>query len=74
VLGFCDGEGGAIVGLGVAGVSVGNGVGATDGDGEGHAVGDGTLAVGGPETSGLGTAAGAAQAATKARIRSAATD
>jgi hypothetical protein len=78
VLGFCDGEGGAIVGLGVAGVSVGSGVGegvgATDGDGAGHAVGDGTLAVGEPDTSGLGTAAGAAQAATRARIRSAATD
>jgi hypothetical protein len=40
-----EGEGGAIVGLGVAGVSVGNGV--------GEGVGDGRLAVGVPETAGL---------------------
>jgi len=70
------GVGGATVGLGVAGVSVGDGVwegvGASVGDGDGDAVG--ILAVGVPETSGLGTAPGAAQAATRARIRSAATD
>jgi hypothetical protein len=78
VVGVCEGEGGAIVGLGVAGVRVGNGVGegvgAAVGDGDGDAVGDVRLAVGVPETAGLGLAAGAPQAATRARIRSAATD
>jgi hypothetical protein len=76
--GVSDGEGGAIVGLGVAGLSVGIGVGAgvaaTDGDGDGDAVGEGRLAEGGPETAGLGLAPGAAQPATRAMIRSAATD
>jgi hypothetical protein len=76
--GVGEGDGGTIVGLGVAGVSVGDGVsegvGAADGDGKGDAVGDGRLAVGVPETAGLGLAAGAPQAATRARIRSAATD
>ena len=73
--GVGEGVGGAIVGRGVAGVSVGDGVGegvgAAAGDGEGDAVGDGRLAVGVPETAGLGLAAGAPQAATRARIRSA---
>ena len=54
------GRGGAIVGLGVAGVSVGDGVGegvgAAVGDADGDAVGDGRLAVGVPETAGLGLA------------------
>jgi hypothetical protein len=73
-VGVGEGVGGAIVGLGAAGVSVGDGVGATVGDGDGGAVGDGRLAVGAPETAGLGLAAGAPQAATRARITSAATD
>ena len=77
-MGVGEDVGGATVGLGVAGASVGDGVdegvGAVVGDGDGDAVGDGRLAVGVPETAGLGLAAGAPQAATRARIRSAATD
>jgi len=69
-----DGERGAIVGLGVAGMNVGDGVGAVVGGAtEGDSVDDGRLAVGVPEAAGLGLAAGAPQAATRARIRSAAT-
>lgn len=71
VVGTGVGEGGTIVGLGVAGVSVGDGVSEGDGDGEGDAAGDGRLAVGVPETAGLGLAAGVPQAATRARIMSA---
>lgn len=76
VLGVGESEDGAIVGLGVAGLSVGEGVGEGVGvaDGDSDAVGDGRLAVGLPETAGLGLAAGAPQAATRARIRSTATD
>jgi hypothetical protein len=51
-LGVGEGEGGAIVGLGVAGVSVGDGdcVGAIVGDGSvADAVGDGRLGVGEPK-------------------------
>ncbi len=68
-----DVVGGATVGLVVAGVSVGDGVGevvgAVDDAGEDDPVGDGTLAVGEPEIVGLGLAAGAPQAATRARVR-----
>ena len=67
MVGSGEGVGGATVGLGVAGVSVGDAVGEAIGD----AVGDGRLAAGVPDTAGLGLAAGAAQAATRARIRSA---
>ena len=81
MVGFGEGVGGATVGLGVAGVSVGDGidegVAAADCDGDadavGDAVGDGRLPVGVPGTAGLGLAAGAPQAATRARITSAAT-
>jgi hypothetical protein len=69
-----EGVGGATVGVGVAGVSVCDGVGAAVGSAEGEAVGDGRLAVGVPETAGLGLAPGAPQAATKATIRSATTE
>ena len=73
MVGVGDGVGGAMVGRGVAGVSVGDSVGEDVGaaDAEGDAVGDARLAVGVPETEGLGLAAGAAHAATRARIRSA---
>jgi hypothetical protein len=64
---------GAMVGLGVAGLSVGEGVGAIVGDTEGDAVGDGRAAVGATETDGLELMAGPAHAATRTRIRSAAT-
>jgi hypothetical protein len=72
------GEGGAIVGLGVAGVSVGDGLGddvraTVDGATEGDSVADRVVAVGEPETVGLGLVAGVAQA-TRTRIRSATTD
>jgi hypothetical protein len=65
VVGVGDGEGGAVVGLGVAGVSVGSGI--------REGVGAGRLAVGVPETAGLGLAAGALHPATRTRIRSATT-
>jgi hypothetical protein len=70
------GVGGVIVGRGVAGASVRDGIGEDVGaaDAKGDAVGDGRLAVGVPETGGLGLAAGAPQAATRARIRSATID
>jgi hypothetical protein len=80
VAGAGEGVGGAIVGLGVAGVSVGDGdrVGAIVGDGspadaigDSSVVGDGRPGVG--ESAGLGLAAGAAQAATSMMIRSATT-
>jgi hypothetical protein len=71
--GVGEGEG-ATVGLGVAGASVGDGVGVAVGSAEGDAVGAGRLAVGVPETTGLGLVAGPPQAATRARIKSAATD
>jgi hypothetical protein len=74
VAGVGEGVGGATVGLGVAGASVGDGVGVAAGTADGEAVGDGRLAVGVPKTVGLGLAAGAAQAETRARIRSAAID
>jgi hypothetical protein len=71
------GDGGAIVGFGVAGMTVGGGVGEdvgeAVGDVDGDAVDDGRLAAGEPESAGLGLAAGAVQAPTRATIRSAAT-
>jgi hypothetical protein len=73
VVGVGEGVGGATVGLGVAGVSVGEDVGAAVGDEGGDAVGDGRLAVGVPETAGLGLAAEAPQAATRTMTRSATT-
>jgi hypothetical protein len=73
VVGVGEGEGGATVGLGVAGVSVGDAVGAVVGDGDGDAVGDGRLAVGVAGIVGLGLAPGAAHAATTAMTRSATT-
>jgi hypothetical protein len=67
-----------MVGLGVAGVSVGDavgeGVGSRDGSRDGEAVGDAMLAVGEAEADGPGLAAGAPQAATSTKIRMAATD
>jgi len=69
--------GGTIVGLGVAGVSVGDGVGeavgAAVGDPAGDGVDDGRPAVGVAETKGLGLVACAPQAATSTRIASTAT-
>lgn len=71
------GVGGATVGLGVAGVSVGDGVGEDVGAGvggcDGEAVGEGRLAVGLPEAVALGLAAGPAHAETRATTMSATT-
>jgi hypothetical protein len=72
--GVGEGVGGTTAGLGVAGTSVGDGVGVAVGSAEGDAVGAGRLAVGVPGMAGLGLAAGAPQAATRARIKTAATD
>jgi hypothetical protein len=72
VVGVGEGVGGSTVGLGVASVRVGDGVGAAVDDGDGEVVGDERLDVGVPETAGLGLAAGAPQAATRATISSAA--
>ncbi|HET9613848.1 MAG TPA: hypothetical protein VFP22_03460 [Candidatus Limnocylindrales bacterium] len=70
------GDGGATVELGVAGVTVGDCVAEDVGDDVGavdrDAVGNGRLAVGEPESAGVGVAPGAPQAATIATIRSAA--
>lgn len=72
-----EGVGGATVEVGVAGVSVGDGVaegvGAAVGDGDGEAVGDGRIAVEPLGTDVLWLAAGAAHAATRARMRMATT-
>jgi hypothetical protein len=76
-----EAEGGAIVGLGVTGVSVGDGVGeavgaavgAAEGDPVGDGVDDGRPAVGVAETNGLELVACAPQAATSTRIASTAT-
>jgi hypothetical protein len=76
-VGVGEGVGGTIVGLGVVGVrvedGVGEGVGAVVDDGEGDAVGSGTLASAVPGADGLGLPAGAAQAITSPRTRSTAT-
>jgi hypothetical protein len=74
VAGVAEGVAGAIVGLGVAGLSVRDGVEEGVGDEDGEPVGDGRFAAGVPEAVALGLAAGAAHAATKARTRSATTD
>jgi hypothetical protein len=81
VVGSGEGVGGATVGRGVAGVSVGDAVGEAIGDavgatvggcdGEGEGVKEVMLAVGVPETAGPGLEAGAPHAATKARIMTA---
>jgi hypothetical protein len=71
VVGVGEGVG---VGVGVAGTSVDDGVGVAVGSADGDDVGDAMLAVGVPETAGLGLAAGAPQAAMRARTRSATTD
>jgi hypothetical protein len=73
VLGVAEGADGATVGRGVAGVSVGEGVGVAVGGGDGEAVGDERLAVVVPEAVVLGLAAGAAHAVTRARTRRATT-
>ena len=71
------GDGGAIVGFGAAGMTVGDGVGEdvseAVGDVDGDDVDNGRLAAGEPESARLGLAAGAAQAPTTATIRSAVT-
>jgi hypothetical protein len=75
VVGVGEGDGGATVGLGVAGASVGDEVGVAVGGGSvADGVGDGKLGVGEPEIVGLGLAVGEPHAATRATIRSAATD
>ena len=75
MLGVGEGDGGATVGLGVAGTGVGDGVGATVGAGPvADGVGDWKLGVGEPGIVGLGLAAGEPHAATRTTIKSAATD
>ena len=81
MVGAGEDEGGAIVGLGVAGVSVGDGdgdgvgavVGAVVSDRDGDAVEDGMFVIEVPEAVGLRLAAGAAHAATRATTKSATT-
>ena len=71
------GAGGATVGLGVGGVMDGDGDGVDDGvggvvgEGDGETDGEGRFAVEAPGPVAFGLAAGAAHAATRARIRSA---
>jgi len=77
--GVGEGDGDGVVGLGVTGTNVGDGVGATVGGGmEADDVGDGKLDVGKAETDGLGfgvgLAAGEPQPATRIKITSAEID
>jgi len=76
VAGAGEGVGRVIAGLGVAGMTIEDGVGKDVGvavdDGKEEAVGDGRLTVDASEAAGLGRVAGALQAETRARISNAA--